>query len=91
VASWAIVYPIDVVKTVVQTSTARGQGALALCQSLLAQQGPGVFFRGMSVALLRALPVNAIVFPAYEGTVRVLSRMTMAEEGAGLRAPTTVS
>ncbi len=47
-------------------------------RELLRLHGPRVFFRGMSVALLRALPVNCIVFPVYEFSVGALGRVDPA-------------
>lgn len=72
--SWAVVYPIDVIKTTMQTQQGSGPrvGMLKTATSLLEKKGLAVFFRGMSVALLRALPVNCIVFPVYEWTVEFL-------------------
>jgi hypothetical protein len=48
---------------------------LKTATSLLEKKGLAVFFRGMSVALLRALPVNCIVFPVYEWTVEFLGNV----------------
>jgi hypothetical protein len=45
---------------------------------LLRTKGSAVFFRGMSVALMRALPVNCIVFPVYEWTVEFLGNVDSA-------------
>lgn len=82
VMSWVVVYPCDVIKSVVQTrpaSTAHPPlGMWATGKELLRAHGPRVFFRGMSVALLRALPVNCIVFPVYEASVQALGKVDPA-------------
>lgn len=82
VMSWIVVYPCDVIKSVVQTRPAAqrgGKGGMwATGQELLRAHGPRVFFRGMSVALLRALPVNCIVFPVYESSVTAMGRLDPA-------------
>jgi hypothetical protein len=40
----------------------------------LEQHGWRIFFRGLGVTVLRAFPVNAIVFPVYEFTLQQLSK-----------------
>lgn len=79
VMSWAVVYPFDYLKSIVQTQPLEGRrGMVSIAQELLRTKGPTVFFRGMSVAVLRALPVNSIVFPVYEWTVAGLGRIDSA-------------
>jgi len=70
-SSWVVVYPIDVIKTVVQTTTDTGPGGanlspLSVAQRLLREHGVRVFFRGMGTTVTRAFPVNGITFLGYE-------------------------
>ena len=95
--SWVVVFPFDVLKSIVQTRplTSHGGkelGMMATASELLRTRGPKVFFSGMSVALLRALPVNCIVFPVYEGSVRALGQLKYkrAQSNLGID-PTTIS
>lgn len=83
--SQQVVYPFDVIKSVVQTrpttsssSSIPQPGMIQTGRELLRAHGPKVFWRGMSVACLRALPVNAIVFPIYEASVAGLGRLDPA-------------
>eukprot|EP00968_Pinguiococcus_pyrenoidosus_P007661 scaffold517_cov255-Pinguiococcus_pyrenoidosus.AAC.35 len=95
--TWAIVYPVDVIKSLVQTAP-RGRwiespswcdwwkrpgsqdGCCAgedtriavLTARIFQQRGWSYFFRGFGTACLRAFPVNAVIFPVYELTLKVL-------------------
>ena len=91
--SWAVVYPIDVIKTTVQTQRGSGPrpGMLNTAAELLRTKGPSVFFRGMSVALMRALPVNCIVFPVYEWTVEFLGNVDSAHSTRRVAKPPAAS
>ena len=75
---WIPVYPIDVVKSKMQTD---GFGAAAKYSSTLdcfkktfAAEGIAGFYRGFTPCLLRAAPVNAATFLAFELSMRVLGR-----------------
>jgi hypothetical protein len=75
--TWAIIYPFDVIKTRIQTSpldTPLEERRISFVfQHILQENGWRFFFRGLSVTLLRAFPVNAIIFPVYEVTLEYLS------------------
>ena len=73
--SWAVIYPLDVIKTVTQVSTVPVGGNLKAYKdmqswevgvSLLKQHGIRGFYRGLAPTLLRAFPVNASTFFFYE-------------------------
>ena len=76
--SWAIVYPIDVIKSRVQAlpySTRRHeQSILNISRQIVLQHGVGGLFRGFSIAVFRAFPVNSIIFPTYEVTLKILKQ-----------------
>jgi hypothetical protein len=67
VLSWGSVIPVDVVKTRVQTDQERVyRSALHCARTIHAQEGIQGLFKGAKPLLLRAFPVNAITFFAYE-------------------------
>jgi hypothetical protein len=66
-ASWLVIYPVDVVKSHVQTgSTGSSTNGLTVARELYRQYGIRAFTRGLGVTMLRAFPVNATVFYALE-------------------------
>jgi solute carrier family 25 carnitine/acylcarnitine transporter 20/29 len=75
--TWAAIYPFDVVKTRIQTSPLdtpiEKRRMSYMFRTIFNQHGPQYFFRGLGVTLLRAFPVNAIIFPVYEF---ILSELT---------------
>ena len=82
VCSWTVVYPMDVIKTNMQllpVSPANTPNTnatiLNMMVNLKAKYGWRVFFRGFDIAILRALPVNAVVFPCYNFTKDCLEQL----------------
>jgi solute carrier family 25 (mitochondrial carnitine/acylcarnitine transporter), member 20/29 len=72
--TWAIVYPVDVIKTRIQTSPLDTPVSfLGAGRQLVAQHGWRVMFRGLGITLVRAFPVNGTVFPVYEWTLKKIS------------------
>ena len=76
--SWAMVYPMDVIKTRIQTSPLhtkqlQDRSIWYVGNQIIKEGGVQSLFRGFSVTVVRAFPVNAIIFPVYEFT---LSRLT---------------
>jgi len=71
--AWAVTYPIDVVKTIVQTHgvlhpTEPPLGMLPCATANYQRHGLRFFFHGCLPTLFRAFPVNASVFLGYELT-----------------------
>jgi hypothetical protein len=68
--TWALVYPIDIAKTVIQTmpleTSPKNRRMLFILQNLVKEHGPMYLFRGLGVTVLRAFPVNGMIFPVYE-------------------------
>jgi len=62
--SWLSTYPVDVIKTQVQTG--KGNTILEAVKHVLATDGPFGFLKGILPCLLRAFPVNATIFCIYE-------------------------
>ena len=64
ITNWLVAVPPDVLKSRYQ-SAPKGTypgGILQVARELLAQEGPGAFFKGLAPALLRAFPANAACF-----------------------------
>ncbi|XP_034149256.1 solute carrier family 25 member 45 isoform X2 [Esox lucius] len=77
VVTWACATPMDVVKARLQMSGAGGrvyQGVLHCMSMSLKEEGIRVFFNGLLLNSLRAFPVNAITFLAFENLMRFLTR-----------------
>uniref|UniRef100_A0A7S2U3J7 Uncharacterized protein n=1 Tax=Lotharella oceanica TaxID=641309 RepID=A0A7S2U3J7_9EUKA len=70
---WAVIFPIDVVKSRLQTTT-KQETMLSVARSIFAAEGLMAFYRGCSAALLRAFPANAGLFFGYEMAQRWLFR-----------------
>jgi solute carrier family 25 carnitine/acylcarnitine transporter 20/29 len=67
--TWVIIYPFDVIKTCIQTSALDKQlqkSMWTVGYELIVEHGWKHMFRGLGVTLVRAFPVNAIIFPTYE-------------------------
>ena len=61
-ASWIACFPIDVIKSRVQSDVARQyQGALDCFKKTVGSEGYRALFYGLNSTLLRAFPVNAAV------------------------------
>lgn len=76
--TWSIIYPFDVIKTKIQTlpldTPLEKRRITYIYRQTLEQHGWRIFFRGLGVTVLRAFPVNAIIFPLYEFTLQQLSK-----------------
>ena len=70
-ASWVPVYPIDVVKTSLQSETGAAGGggsAIDVTKALYRQGGMQIFWDGISPKLARAVVNHAVTFFVYEQT-----------------------
>jgi len=92
VVTWASIFPLDVIKTRVQTQVLSDSttapllgsaaavenverkrlGAVATARNAYRSEGPGVFFRGLTVCSIRAFVVNAAQWAVYEWIMREL-------------------
>ena len=76
--SWSVIYPLDVIKTQIQTSNLdKKMPMIQTGFNILKQNNWRFFFRGMGVTLIRAFPVNGIIFPVYEFTLSYLNRFNI--------------
>ena len=82
VAEHGIMFPIDTIKTMVQAGGGRAAGGeaavqggtsarLALVRQLVANDGLGVLWRGVSVVPVGCIPAHAMMFSAYETIVEI--------------------
>jgi solute carrier family 25 carnitine/acylcarnitine transporter 20/29 len=68
--TWAIIYPLDVIKTRIQTSPLdTSVSTFNVGRSIVSKHGYRKLFRGLGITLIRAFPVNGIIFPVYEFTL----------------------
>lgn len=63
--SWLVSYPTDVVKSYIQYHP-ENASVVETATKLYSRHGFRYFFKGLSPCLLRAYPINSIVFVAYE-------------------------
>lgn len=81
--TWAISYPLDTVKTHLQTLPLSGPPAertiAHAVRTIYARQGVAQFYRGLGTCLIRAFPVNAIMFVVY---ARLKALMAAGEPSA---------
>ena len=68
--TWLCIYPIDVAKTKIQTLPLDVEVGkrrfVGVVRELVRTEGVGSLFRGLGVTLVRAFPVNAVIFPIFE-------------------------
>ena len=79
VGYWALCYPLDIVKTAVQCDSIhpaqrRYAGALDAAAQLWKEGGARRFTAGLSPALLRSFPANAVGFAVYESTKEMVEK-----------------
>lgn len=76
-ASWAIVYPVDVIKSRLQVDGMNGvpkyKNALDCCRKGIASEGLGFLTRGLTPTLMRAFPTNAACFTAVTWCMRLFN------------------
>ncbi|KAF9938021.1 Mitochondrial carrier protein ymc2 [Modicella reniformis] len=76
-AMWTTVYPIDVIKSKLQTDgftagTRQYSSALDCARQTMAKEGIAGFFKGFAPCILRAAPANAVTFLGFEMAMRLL-------------------
>lgn len=74
ILSWALSYPVDVIKTRLQADT-QGlyRGAVHAAQHSIRTHGPGILFKGFAACMYRAFVVNSVTFVAFEESRRRFS------------------
>jgi solute carrier family 25 carnitine/acylcarnitine transporter 20/29 len=87
VAIWAIIYPVDVIKSLQQSASPGGKpragdavtaqlGTLACARKLVHDGGLRALYRGFWWTLLRAGPVAGVLLPCFDITLALLERAT---------------
>lgn len=79
VIAWTSIYPIDVVKSRLQTQPLDApmyRSLLHCARELYRNEGAAVYSRGLLATVLRAFPLNAVTFSFYELSMRVLEGRT---------------
>ena len=71
-ASWAPIYPMDVIKTYIQNNPQDKRSAFSIATALYKQHGARHFGRGLGPVIVRAFPVNGVTFYVYEQCKRAL-------------------
>jgi solute carrier family 25 (mitochondrial carnitine/acylcarnitine transporter), member 20/29 len=78
VAFWVVMYPVDVVKSKLQTQhvgpNQEYSGMMDCARKVLARDGWAGLYRGVGPCLLRSFPANAAAFVAYEAAMRMMPR-----------------
>ena len=73
ILSWCVIYPIDVIKTNIQVSTSpTSMSIIPMGIYLKNTYGWRYLYRGLDSTIIRAIPVNAVVFPSYNITIQLL-------------------
>jgi hypothetical protein len=81
VAQWVPTYSLDVLKSRVSAAPPGTYGGLLDCaRKSLAAEGPGVFVRGLSAAVVRAFPLHGAVFLGYELSMKLYRTYEKEEE-----------
>ncbi len=78
VASWIVVYPLDVVKTAVQAQNPlKGErtSTREMALRLYRDGGVGRFYRGLGFTVLRAGPVAGVLLPTFDLTLHFLRQL----------------
>ena len=73
---WIMVYPIDVIKSVMQTDSLTkpkyGKSILSVGRQLYAKNGMAAFLKGFGPTIIRAAPANGATFATFEIMMRLL-------------------
>jgi solute carrier family 25 carnitine/acylcarnitine transporter 20/29 len=71
IAAWGISYPIDVIKSRMQTYP-EYKGILDCAVKSYRAEGHRVFFAGLGTTVIRSFPVNAVIFLVYEVLIKAI-------------------
>ncbi|SCU96303.1 LADA_0H00188g1_1 [Lachancea dasiensis] len=73
---WMMVYPFDVIKSVMQSDNLRepvhGKNVVEVARYIYRVRGPKAFFKGFGPTMLRSLPVNGATFTTFEMAMRMM-------------------
>ncbi|KAF9351166.1 hypothetical protein BGX34_000753 [Mortierella sp. NVP85] len=78
VFSWLVVFPIDLVKSVIQkevlVANPRYSGALDCARDIVRREGVRGLYKGLSVTCYRAMPIHSLNFLVYEAVMDYVKR-----------------
>ncbi|SMN20368.1 similar to Saccharomyces cerevisiae YBR104W YMC2 Mitochondrial protein, putative inner membrane transporter with a role in oleate metabolism and glutamate biosynthesis [Maudiozyma saulgeensis] len=73
---WIMVYPLDVIKSVMQTDNLKqpkyGKSVISVGKQLYAKHGMSAFLKGFGPTIIRAAPANGATFATFEIMMRML-------------------
>lgn len=77
-SAWAVVFPVDVLKSRMQVAVADAAGnkpgIISVGRTILKEGGVRLFYRGVSAAVMRAFPANAALFFGVETADSMLKK-----------------
>jgi hypothetical protein len=77
--AWAAIYPLDTIKTKIQTTpldtSVENRRISTMGRQIIQKHGVGHLYRGLNITMLRAFPVNGIIFPVYEYTLMYVTAL----------------
>lgn len=83
-ASWVISYPVDVIKSRIQSDGAFGpakySGIIDCVKQSFKEEGYGVFTRGLNSAIIRSFPTNAATFFVMKKSLDIIMQRNVALE-----------
>ncbi|KAF9305700.1 hypothetical protein BGZ74_009248 [Mortierella antarctica] len=86
VFSWLVVFPIDLVKSVIQKEVLithpKYSGALDCAKDIVRREGVRGLYRGLSVTCYRAMPIHSLNFLVYEAVMDYVKRFSGHEHDA---------
>ena len=75
--SWAVSYPVDLIKNRIQAmplDSKMNHSISAVARQFVQENGWRALFRGFWLTIIRAFPVNGVIFPTYEWTLKALKQ-----------------
>lgn len=70
--SWSIIYPVDIAKSLIQMNNDLTTSTITVLKDVYHKNGVKSLYRGLGTAIVRSLPVNAVIFPIYELSAKLL-------------------
>lgn len=74
---WAMTYPFDVIKSVMQADKlhlpVHGTNVIQVAKAIYNTRGPSAFLKGFAPTMFRSIPVNGATFATFEMAMRFLS------------------
>jgi hypothetical protein len=81
--SWLTTYPLDYVKTLIQSDNLENRhykSAIQCMKERYADEGVRTFYRGLLITMIRSFPVNGAGFLTFEYSLRYASSLVNRQE-----------